>query len=392
MRVGVDATSWINRRGFGRFTRNVVRRLVAIDAETTYVLFIDDATAAGADLPEGVERWIVRLRRPPAEAASADSSRGVSDLLRLTRAARRARVDAFLFTSIYTYFPVPRIPTVVGIHDTIADDHPDLTFPDRRARVFWRLKQRAALRAAARLFTVSEASRNAIASRLGIDPSALPIVPEAPDPVFAPASTEHIAEARAVVGLDDERAFFLYAGGISPHKNVEGLLEAYAALFARRPSAPALVLVGDLERETYHSSADSVRGRIAKLDLGASVILPGFVSDETLAALYSDATAVVLPSFAEGFGLPAVEAAACGAPLVVSDLAPHRASLRDGALFFAPDDLPALTDALVRVSDDERLRASLAERAQAAVSGLTWDAAAEQVRSLIREAANGGPR
>jgi len=387
VRVGVDATSWVNRRGFGRFTRNVVRRLVELDPASRYVLFIDDATAAEADLPDGAERLVVELSRPPSQAAAADSSRGPLDLLRLTRAARRARLDAFLFTSVYTWFPVPGIPSVVGVHDTIADDLPGLTFPDRRARVLWRLKQAAAVRTARVVFTVSETSQRALAARLGRPAERLPVVPEAPDPVFVPQAAASVAAARASIGLAAEQPFVLFWGGVSPHKNVETLLDAFAALGPDRIDGAALVVVGDLERETYVSSAADVRRRIADLGIAERVLLPGFVPDEALAALLTGATAVALPSLAEGFGLPAVEAAACGAPLVLSDLPAHRESIGDAALFFPPTDTAALTRALGSVLADPELRARLAEKARKAVAPLTWEAAATRVRELVSEAA-----
>ena len=386
MRVGIDATSWVNRRGFGRFTRNVVTRLVELDPGTRYVLLIDSATVGDADLPVGAERLVVELAQAPAEAAASDSSRGLLDLLRLTRAARSARLDAFLFPSVYTWFPVPGVPTVIGIHDTIADDHADLTFPGRRARVLWQLKQAAALRMAKVVFTVSLASQQALAARLGLPPERLPIVPEAPDPVFGPRPPELVAAARRTAGLGLEQPYVLFAGGISPHKNVETLLEAFAALGA---GDAALVLVGEVERETYLSSAESVQRRIGELDLESRVLLPGFVSDETLAALYTGASVVALPSLAEGFGLPAVEAAACGAPLVVSDVPAHRESVGDAALFFDPRDVASLAQALDSVLGDPSLRSSLAERSRMSVSGLTWDVAARRVSELIVEAARG---
>ena len=386
MRVGVDATSWVNRRGFGRFTRNVVRRLVELDQQTTYVLIVDDATAGEADFPEAADRLVVRLSRPPSQAAAADSSRAPLDVLRLTRAARRAKLDAFLFTSVYTWFPVPGIPSVVGVHDTIADDFPELTFPDRRARLLWRVKEGAAVQTASVVFTVSETSRRALAARLGRPPERLPVVPEAPDPVFAPQPPERVAAARASVGLAADQPYVLYWGGISPHKNVETLLQGFAAL----GDGTRLVVVGDLERETYVSSAADVRQRIADLEIGGRVLLPGFVSDDVLAGLATGAAAVALPSLAEGFGLPAVEAAACGAPLVLSDLPAHRESVGDAALFFPPRDAIALTNALMSVLGSAELRASLSARARAAVAPLTWDAAAEQVRELLEQAV--GPR
>ena len=387
MRIGVDATSWVNRRGFGRFTRNVVARLVALDPGTTYVLLLDEASAAATDLPAGAEQLVVRLGRPASEAASSDSNRSLQDLVRLARAARRTRLDAFLFPSMLTYFPVPGVPTVVGVHDTIADDHPALTFPNRRGRAFWMLKQRIAMRTAARLFTVSAASREAVARRSGISPDRLPIVPEAPDPVFFFRLRAEVDPVLKRLGIDGRGGFVLYAGGISPHKNIETLLDAYARVAAGRDPVPSLVLVGDLERETYLSAAAIVRRRIDELGIGANVSLPGFVPDETLACLYTAATAVALPSLAEGFGLPAVEAAACGAPVLLSDLPAHRESLGDGGLYFAPRDTAALAEALTTMLDDPAAREALAARGSAAVAGLTWDAAAERLRGLLLEAA-----
>ena len=387
MRVGVDATSWVNRRGFGRFTRNAVTRLVELDSATTYVLLLDEASAGAGDLPSAAAQLVVALGRPASEAASADSRRSLRDLARLSRAARSAELDAFLFPSMLTYFPVPRVPTVVGLHDTIAQDLPELTFPSRRSRILWALKQRVAMRTAAHVFTVSAASREALARRVGVAPERLTIVPEAPDPVFHPRSRPECERVLGEFGLDGARDFVLYAGGISPHKNIETLLDAFAGLRGRRDGL-LLVLVGDLERETYVSAAGSIRSRINELGLGSHVLLPGFVSDDALASLYTAATAVALPSLAEGFGLPAVEAAACGAAVVLSDLPAHRESLGDdGGLYFAPRDAAALTAALELVIDDSTARAALAARGRAAVAELTWDVAAERLRDLLHEAA-----
>src|SRR5262249_5975541 len=154
-------------------------------------------------------------------------------------------------------FPVLHAPTVVGVHDTTAQDHPELLFATRRERVFWRVKESLAIRRASRLFTVSAASREAVRDAFGIDGSRVTVVPEAPDPVFSPRDPDDIADARHSIGLDPDETFVLYAAGISPHKNVGSLVDAFA-----RVRAPAkLVLAGDLE-DGYLSAAGSVRRRI----------------------------------------------------------------------------------------------------------------------------------
>jgi glycosyltransferase involved in cell wall biosynthesis len=290
-----------------------------------------------------------------------------------------------VFPSIYTYFPVLRVPTVVGLHDAIPELFPDLTMPSRRARTLWRLKQAIAIRRASRIFTVSKTSRDVLAQRLGFEPDSLAIVPEAPDPIFYPRSQNAVDSALAAVGLDVNEPYVLYAGGISPHKNVEALIDAYASVRAAWRGPLRLVLVGDLEREAYVSAADSVRTRIAAHGIEDGVLLAGFVPDETLACLYSGAAAVAIPSLAEGFGLPAVEAAACGAPLLLSDLPAHRETLGDAALYFAAHDRDALAAALRRALASQELREQLGRRGRGAVAALSWDAAAHSLGRLIEE-------
>jgi len=384
MRIGVDATSWVNTRGYGRFARNALARLVAADGDTTYVFVIDEETARTADLPAGAERLTVAVTRPPVAAASADSFRPPADLLRLAAAVTRARFDAMLFPSVYTYFPSALAPSIVGVHDLIADDFPELTLPTRRARTFWQLKQRLAIRLARRLFTVSESARSAIAPRLGITPARIAVVPEAPDPVFAPRPAADVERAAAAIGFESE-PYLLYAGGISPHKSVETLVDAYAGL---ERDGLRLVLVGAFE-DAYLSAAGSIRSRIAELGLGNEVILPGYVTDEMLACLYSGATAFVSPSLAEGFGLPAVEAAACGAPVVLSDIPAHRETLGDAAIFFPPRDPGRLTEQLQELLGSAVLRRSYAERGQRHVARYSWDSSADALRTLVHEVADG---
>ena len=257
----------------------------------------------------------------PAEAAAAGSSRSLADLLRLTRAVRHDRLDVFLFRpSTPTSRPRDADGDRPARHDRRVAAGADGAVPARARRRPAQARGRRAPRKTAlhRLGGVSGGDRRALQDRGRAGAGR----PEAPDPVFTPRSGEGLVAGIAEAGLADGDRYFLYAGGISPHKNVETLIDAYALARAEGPGeVPLLVLVGDLESETYLSSAASVRERIARHGLADVVRLPGFVSDEVLACLYSGATGVVIPSLAEGFGLPAVEAAACGAAVALSDLA-----------------------------------------------------------------------
>ena len=388
MRVGIDGASFGNRRGFGRFARNAVGRLVELDSETRYAFVVDRRDPGLELLPEHVERVLVDLSQAPAEAAGARSNRRPRDLLRIARAARRARFDAFLFPSLHTWFPGCGAPAVVGLHDTIADEHAGLVAGRRLDGHLLRAKQALAVRGAAQLFTVSTAARDALARRLDLSPDRLPVVPEAPDPIFREAPSADVARRareRARIGAHDR--YFLYVGGISPHKDVETLVEAYARASAAVTDAPLLVVAGALEvEEAYVSSADEVRRRIAANGVGDRVLLPGFVPDDELAALYAGSLAVAIPSLAEGFGLPAVEAAAAGTAVVLSDLPAHRETLGDGALYFRPRDVDGLATHLALLAVDATTRAKVAERCRRAVAGMTWDAAARELEALLRRA------
>lgn len=385
MRVGIDATSWRNRRGFGRFLRNVVGRLVALERDVTYVLYVDEVTAAHGGLPAGAEQRRVSV----AGSVTGTGGRSPSDLIRLTRGVRRGEVDVFVFPSLHGYFPVIGVPIVLGLHDAIADELPRLALGGARARLLWQAKQRLALRQAGSLFTVSAASRLILAERLKLPPERLTLVPEAPDPVFHPRSEAEIARVLGSLGLDRDRPLFVYAAGISPHKNVEGLIDAYAGLRRRLAVDPQLVIAGELQYASYLSSASDVLARIRDLGLGDSVLTPGFVSDDALACLYSAATAAVVPSLAEGFGLPAVEAAACAAAVVLSDLPAHRENLGADALYFPATDVAALTAQLERVADDSELRRGLGDRARRAVGALSWDVSARCLAGVIAGARRG---
>lgn len=379
MRVGIDATSWDNDRGYGRFARSAVERLVALDPDTTYVMVAPPP--GGHRLPAGTR--VLRVPGAAGAPRAAGAARAPGELARLGLAARRARLDALLFPSVYTWFPAPGVPTVVGVHDVIAATLPQLTLPSRRAHAMWTVKETLAVRTATRVFTVSRAAREVVSARWGLDPDAVAIVPEAPAAIFWPRTAEAAAPHRRAAGLDPDEPFLLFAGGISPHKNLTAVVGALALLRDAGRPAPRLVAVGDLADTRFMSATDDVRTRIERLGLGDRVLLPGFVSDEALAALYSTATAVVIPSLAEGFGLPAVEAAACGAPLVLSDLPAHRETLDGAALFAPPTDERRLADAIARLVGDGDLRQDLGTRAQGRVASLSWDRAAGALREIL---------
>lgn len=163
---------------------------------------------------------------------------------------------------------------------------------------------------------------------------------------------------------------FLFIGTLEPRKNVGVLLDGYATLLARRPDAPRLVLAGRVTEAGQAWAVRSAEGRLA-----GHVTVTGYVSDEARRALYTEARAVVVPSLDEGFGLPALEAMACGVPVVVSPVGALPEVVGDAGLYAAPDAPAAWADALDACLDDARAD-DLARRGLARAEAFSWARAA----------------
>src|SRR5262245_56287598 len=129
MRIGVDACCWANRRGFGRFTRELLQALIATDTSNEYLFFIDHHTAQFCELPDTVQKIVVQTDVSPTQAASSSGRRSLADLWALSREVFRHHLNLFFFPAVYSYFPiVNRTKIVVTLHDAIAEHYPELVF------------------------------------------------------------------------------------------------------------------------------------------------------------------------------------------------------------------------------------------------------------------------
>ena len=392
MRVGVDACCWINVRGYGRYIRELLRSMVAISPDDEFVCFVDPWTHERFDLnAPNVTAVRVELSSAPSRAAAAEGYRAPFDMLKLTRAVWKEPLDVFFSPSVYTYFPLPpRLPAVVAIHDAIAERFPRLTLPSRRDRLFWRAKVRLAVWQSRLILTVSEFSARELASILGIPPSRIRVSSEAPPAAYRPSeSQDEVRAAAERLGLPKDAQWVIYVGGFNPHKHVDVIVRSHAAVARMRRDRPLyLLLVGDAGGDVFHANLERIRAEISEQGSGSLVKWTGFLPDEELRHLHSGAVALLLPSACEGFGLPAVEAAACGSPVVATTESPLPELLRGGGIFVPPGDEAALTEAMRVLLGDERRRQMMGIKAKEQVARLSWTESARIAIQTLREAAN----
>lgn len=389
MRIGVDATSWFNERGYGRYTRELLAAMAA-HGEDELVCFVDarDTDRFGV-AGENVTVVGVSLGARPTDAASADGNRSPLDMLRMTRAVKRERVDVLFFPTVYTYFPAPPGQrTLVTIHDTITERFPELTLPNTRARLFWRAKVRLSLWQSRLVLTVSDFAADEIAEVLGVARERLRVTGEAPSPAYHAGSTSaDVDAARESVGLPTGARWFTYVGGFNPHKNLAALVRAHGELAGGEGETPWLVLVGPKDSDVFHSGSDELQRAIAESPCQERILWPGFVPDDELRALHAGSLALCLPSLCEGFGLPAVEAAACGAPVIATTKSPLPSVLAGGGVFLDPHDASGWARALRDMAENEDERRAMGERAAQLASALSWEAAATRALAALKEAA-----
>lgn len=389
MLIGVDGTCWANERGYGRFAREIVSAMVRRTPASHFRVFVDAASAGRLQLElPNVEYVHVSTSRSASSAASAAGYRLPADMLAMTMAVARNKSEVFFSPSVYTYFPLPpRTRAVITIHDAIAERFPSLTVPSFRARTFWALKLKLALSQATRILTVSDYSARDIARVHRIPRSKIDVATEAAAESFQPRGRSDIDAEAARLELPPGARWFIYVGGFNPHKNIESIIRSHAAVAAcLGANAPHLLLVGTLDKDVFYGDLAGAKSSIESAGTSDLVHWTGFIPDDRLSVLNSGAIALVLPSAAEGFGLPAVEAAACGTPVIATVESPLPELLAGGGIFVAPGDDDALTKAMLKLATNESFRESCARTALAAARRLTWDECAASAMASLESA------
>jgi glycosyltransferase involved in cell wall biosynthesis len=234
------------------------------------------------------------------------------------------------------------------------------------------------VRHAERVIAVSQRTASDAVRLLGVDPARMRVVPEAAAPGFGPRDDIAFQAVASRLSLDP-RPYALFVGTLEPRKNVPLLLEAFTRV--RQEVDAQLLLVGGrgwLDAPIFEAHARS--------GLGDAVQFLGSLEQNELATLYSHASVFVLPSLYEGFGLPVLEAMACGAPVVCSNAGPLPEVAGNAAVLLPPDDPTPWADAMLRLLTDARLANAMREQGFLRATMYSWDRAALATREVYREA------
>lgn len=370
MRIGIDLLFLVAGKGGGieRHARELLGGLQRLGGEHEYVLFTSRDCRATFPLSQNVTEVAshVSAKFRPAKIVWEQSVLPVQ--------LARHGIDVLL--SPANIAPLAhRCPSAVIIHDLIPFFRPEVfTFIERTAmRVLFRM---SALRSNT-VITVSESSRRDIIELLGVAPERVVVIPGGCDPRFQPVPlTDETRAQLREVGIPER--YLLYVAASRSYKNVDGLIRAFKLLKERHAIPHALVLTGLADRAQHDLVA-----LVGDLGLERDVVFSGFLDDRLLPLVYSAADVLVYPSFYEGFGLPVIEAMACGTPVAASNRTSLPEAVGDAGLLFDPDDIEDMAATIRRIVDDPALRAQLVAKGLVHASRFSWDQTAKRTLATL---------
>jgi glycosyltransferase involved in cell wall biosynthesis len=367
VRITIDYTSAMRQHaGVGRYTRNLVGALAQLDGENRYTLFCAGEGPSKAEWPAN---FSVRTTSVPERFLTAGWHK-----LRLPIPAERIAGPADIFHSPdFTLPPLRSAAGVVTIHDLSFLKLPQCADPGLRDYLTERVPVSVAR--AARVLADSGNTRRDILELLGTPGDKVSVVYAGVETRFQPVrDSQRLAQVRDRYQLPE--LFVLFVGTIEPRKNLSRLISAYAEI-RRQTGLPHQLVISGSKGWLY----EDLFAQITREGLGQDVLFPGFVSDEDLPALYSLADLLAFPSLYEGFGLPPLEAMACGTPVVASRNSSLPEVLGNAAVFVDAEDVAGLADAMARVLGDAALRVRLTGLGLAQAARFTWEDAARQLVS-----------
>ncbi len=371
-RIGINA-AFLRQpgTGIGEMTRHFLHTLIEVSrkdanfARAEFLLYLQEDI--DWVLPENFAKKVV----PPPYKRDDLVRKIWWERLTLPRAAARDGCEKFV--SLYQSATVlPQIPHLMVVHDIIPEIFPQY-LNNSRKKVDWFFVRRA-VRQADKVLTISENSRRDLLEHWRLDTKKVSVSPIDCAPIFKqPLSQSQTAEVLRRYGLSDGE-YIYFGGGMDLRKNVERLLQAYKDLhanYAEKIQIPPLAISGKLQPQLAPLWTD-VEKLAKDLKLEKSVQILGFVPDQDLPHLYAGAKFFVYPSLYEGFGLPVLEALSVGAPVAASRASSIPEVAGEAALYFNPQSVPDITEAMKKLLTDNALRQNLAARGPSQAAKFDW--------------------
>jgi glycosyltransferase involved in cell wall biosynthesis len=372
MLIGIDASRAAvqERTGTENYSLNLIRHLLALESGHRYRLYLNRPPAielCGATVPLFPMMADLELRLMPFPRLWTH--------LRLSWEMVRQPPDV-LFVPAHVLPLVHPRSSVVTVHDLGY-----LYYPGAHRlldRLYLDLSTRYNARAASRVIALSQATKDDLVRHYGIQPAKITVVYPGCDENMKPVGNESLIErVKARYGIRGD--YILYVGTLQPRKNLRRLLKAYA-MVQKRDETPCLVIAG---RKGW--LYDQIFQQVERLGLETEVIFPGYVPQDDLPTLLSGACFFVFPSLYEGFGLPVLEAMACGTPVLCSNVSSLPEVAGNVALLVDPLDVESMAEAMNRLLQDEGLRAQLVERGFQQVRQFSWDRCARETLTVLED-------
>lgn len=379
MRIGVDYTSAARQQaGIGRYTRELVAALLSLNRAHQYTILAATGGLKRGDWCSGMRREGVRLRFLP---VTDDWLARLWHRLRLPIPVELVTgpLDVF-YSPDFTLPPTARsTKTTLTVHDLSFIHHPEAFVPSLR-RYLERTVPRSVERADL-VLADSAHTRSDVISLLGVSPDVVEVIYPGVDSRFGveatPGERERLRERHRITDCP----YILSVGTLQPRKNYLRLIEGFARLEDSSGGGLQLLIAGG-----HGWLYDEI---VAEAGRHESIRLLGFVADDDLPALYRGARLFALTSLYEGFGLPVVEAMACGVPVVCSRTSSLPEVAGDAAVLVDPLDCDELTDAMARVLEERKLRDGMVRRGLAQAAGFTWERSAQRLVALFESLVEG---
>lgn len=375
MHIGIDAHAIGAQQGGNEtYIKQLITALAEIDSTNRYSLYLANAQAANewrAGFAQAHPNFEIRQIPQPTPLVRVP--------LYLAYELRRRPVDVLHVQ--YTAPPFCPVPVVATIHD-LAFEHLPETFTRRGA---WQLKMtvRRTAQRAARIATVSEYSRQDLLRTYNLPPEKVAVTYNGIAAHFTPTPSTPNEAAQLKTRFGITREFILAVGSLQPRKNLVRLIQAYAKLRTEHPAFTQQLVIVGRKLWLHHE----IFAEVARQPWAADVILTGYVADEDLPPLYRAAAVFAYPSIFEGFGLPPLEAMACGTPVLTSNNSCLPEVVGTAALTVDPYDEAALANGLLRVLEEAPLRARLRAAGPERAKLFTWRVAAEKTLELYQASA-----